>query len=307
MAAVVRTVCGDIEPSAAGVTLCHEHLWFDGVAAFGDQDLLLDSVALVADELLAARSLGLGTIVDVTPSVLGRNPAALAAIATRSKVNVVAGAGLFYGQFLPPFVAQMDVATLAEHIASEVEEGIAGGGVRAGAIGEVGNGVGGITALERKVLLATGRAQRISGAGVLTHTDMGRLGLEQLDLLEEGGADLSRVLVGHMDCNPDLPAHLAVARRGAFVGIDRIGVSVLQSDETRVRLVLSLLERGYARQVILSADIAHRSRLLANGGQGYGYTLNGFASRLRAAGVDDSTLRTILVENPRRLLSFSPH
>ena len=35
-------------------------------------------------------------------------------------------------------------------------------------------------------------------------------------------------------------------------------------------------------------------------------TVTNFVPRLRRAGVDDGTVRTILIENPRRVLSFVP-
>jgi predicted metal-dependent phosphotriesterase family hydrolase len=46
--------------------------------------------------------------------------------------------------------------------------------------------------------------------------------------------------------------------------------------------------------------------LRKNGGPGIDMTITNFVPRLRRAGVDDGTLRTILIENPRRVLSFVP-
>jgi phosphotriesterase-related protein len=135
---------------------------------------------------------------------------------------------------------------------------------------------------------------------------MGKLAMEQLDLLEEGGADPTKVLMGHMDCNLDLNAHLAVAERGAFVGLDRVGSPRFPWDDKRVELVMALSERGHAGRVILSQDLSRQSRLLRNGGSGYGYLLREFVPRLRAAGADDNLLHLLLVENPRHLLAFEP-
>ncbi len=132
-----------------------------------------------------------------------------------------------------------------------------------------------------------------------------------MDLLEEGGADPSRVLVGHMDCASDPNARLAILERGAFVGFDRVGVThgvfgFYQTDAVRLEAILDLLERGYASQIILSHDMCRKSRLRRNGDPGYAYILREFVPRLREAGVDESTLRTILVDNPRRLLALPP-
>lgn len=308
---VVRTVQGDVDASDVGMTLCHEHLAIDVSEVFGDPDLKLDDPDMVAEDLAEAVDLGLRTVVDVTPCATGRDPKALVRIAGLAKLHVVAAAGYHFAGFLPSYVDSLEELALAERIRQEIEEGIEGTGIRAGVIGEVGNATGGIAEVERKVLRASGRAQRGTGACVITHTDYGRFGPEQLDLLEDGGADLSRVLVGHMDCTDDLGAHLAIAERGAFVGFDRIGAvrgvfGPYQTDEVRVESILRLLERGYASQVILSHDVCRRSRLRRNGGSGYGHIQRTFVPMLRRAGVDDATIQLLLVGNPRRLLAFSP-
>jgi predicted metal-dependent phosphotriesterase family hydrolase len=306
MAPIVRTVRGDVDPADLGITLCHEHVIVDAREGFADPDIYLDDPAEVAEDLREAASLGLRTVVDVTNIGMHRRPLATRQVAELSGLHVVAGAGFYHGHFLPDYVNEMGVDELTESIVREVEVGIEDSGVRAGVIGEVGGSDGGLTPTERRLFLATGQAQAISGAPVVTHTAVGLQAMDQLDLLEEGGADPTKVLVGHMDCNLDLTAHLAVAERGAFVGLDRINARKYPWDDKRVELVLGLIEHGYAGRVILSHDLSRKSRLLKNGGTGYGFILREFVPALRRAGVDDSLLHLILVENPRHLLAFTP-
>lgn len=306
VALVARTVLGDVDASQLGVTLCHEHLALDAREGFRDPDIWLDNPDHVADDLLEAKQHGLRSVVDVTSIGMKREPTALVRIAELTGLNVIAPAGFYRGHFLPAYVGELEVPQLVDAIVREVEEGIDGTGVRAGVIGEVGASPGEITPVERRLFLASARAQQQTGACIIAHTDDGKMATEQLDLLEEGGADLTRVLVGHMDCTFDLSAHLAVAERGAFVGFDRIGSPRYPHDEARVGMVVALLERGHVDKVILSHDFSRQSRLLRNGGTGYGYILREFVPMLRAAGVDEAAMRTILVENPRRLLAFAP-
>jgi phosphotriesterase-related protein len=306
MAPIVRTVQGDLDPAEIGITLCHEHLAMDAREGFNDADIYLDNAEVVAEDLKDAKQLGVKTVVDTSTVGMNRRPRDLTRIAELSGVNVVAPAGFYHGHFLPAYVNEMNVPALVDAIVKEVEEGIEDSGVRAGAIGEVGASVGRITPVEHRLFRAAGRAQRLTGACVITHTDVGKMATEQLDLLEEGGADPGRILVGHMDCNDDLKAHLAVAERGAFVGFDRIGLARFLPDEVRVRTIVGMIEHGYAGNVILSHDLARQSRLRPNGGQGYGYILREFVPMLKAAGVEDAVIQTILVDNPRRLLAFEP-
>jgi phosphotriesterase-related protein len=71
-------------------------------------------------------------------------------------------------------------------------------------------------------------------------------------------------------------------------------------------LVLALLEAGYTDNLLFSSDFSIPSDLKRNGGAGYAKTLTVFAPKLRAAGVSEHTLRSILMDNPRRLLAFVP-
>ena len=73
-----------------------------------------------------------------------------------------------------------------------------------------------------------------------------------------------------------------------------------------MKTILTLLDAGLANRICLSSDFASEKNLRKNGGPGIDMTVTDFVPRLRRAGVNDATLRTILIENPRRLLSFVP-
>src|SRR3546814_3851803 len=75
--------------------------------------------------------------------------------------------------------------------------------VAAGIYGEQATGLEEITPHEEKCLRAVARAHRRTGLAISTHTTHGTMGLEQLDILAEEGADLDRVVIGHMDIQPD--------------------------------------------------------------------------------------------------------
>jgi phosphotriesterase-related protein len=152
---------------------------------------------------------------------------------------------------------------------------------------------------------AAALAQRRTGAPISTHTSGGTHGAQQLELLLGFGADPRRILIGHLDAGAQaLGACVAVARRGAYVGIDRVGDPSQGSDDERERLVLALAERGLLDRVLLSQDVAGRSRLLAAGGSGYTAVLADFAPRLRERGLTHQQIELLLVHNPRRFLAF---
>ena len=137
---------------------------------------------------------------------------------------------------------------------------------------------------------------------------MSDVGLAQLRIFEEEGADPARVVIGHADSYPDLAHYVALIERGASVEFDFLGMSFTpleRAGEPRLlRLILELLSRGHAGQLLFSQDVCHDSQLTAFGGHGYTYVQATFLPRLRAMGVDEGTLETITVDNPRRLLTL---
>jgi predicted metal-dependent phosphotriesterase family hydrolase len=75
----------------------------------------------------------------------------------------------------------------------------------------------------------------------------------------------------------------------------------------QVKMVLAMLEAGYADNLLFSSDFSiGGSQLKHNGGPGYAKTVTVFVPKLREAGADEETLHRILVNNPRRLLAFVP-
>src|SRR5215472_11122629 len=163
-----------------------------------------------------------------------------------------------------------------------------------------------MTSDERKVFRAVAKVHRATNLAVVTHTNFGKGGLEQLDLLESAGVKPSRVAIGHVGGLNDAAAEVpkAIAKRGAFAGFDRQGGS---GDGTQVKMVMAMLEAGYAENLLFSSDFTlGGSQLKRNGGPGYAKTITVFVPKLREAGVDEKTLHGILIDNPRRLLAFVP-
>ena len=61
-------------------------------------------------------------------------------------------------------------------------------------------------------------------------------------------------------------------------------------------MILAFLEAGHGDRLLLSTDAR----------KDYGNTVTKFVPQLRAAGVQEETIRGILVDNPRRFLAFVP-
>ena len=317
---IIRTVRGDIPADQMGVTATHEHLYCDqrrcrgmsgGGHPAGPSPMVLLDVDLVAAELCHYRAAGGSAIAEMTAHGWGRDLSVLKDISERAGVHVIAISGFYVEDCHPPFVADASVESLAQHLIAEITAGAAGTDIRTGLL-KASIGQPDIQGQEKKCAVAVARAQRRTGVAITTHStaayrfevENGSPGSLFLDLFESEGVDPARVIIGHVEQNPDVRQLLALARRGASVQFDLVGRSHRILDETRIELLCRLAEAGFVSQLLLSADTCRTTDLKANGGQGYDYLLREFVPRLARAGFDRPLIRRILVENPARVLSI---
>ena len=308
----VQTVLGPVEPASLGWVLPHEHtaiaLWH--IPGRWDYWELRRDEPVIVEELAGFRAAGGRTLVDLTLPGVGRDPAWLAAISRATGLHIVMGAGWYRGAYYPAeaLIDRRTVDALADEIVREIEVGVGETGVRAGIIGEIGTDKPWLSAQEERVHRAAARAARRTGAAITTHAAQSAVGLDQLDVFEAEGADLSRVVVGHADSNPDPAYYRAIVERGATVEFDFLGMALTplerHGEDRVVELLCDLLAAGHARRILLSQDVCHDLQLKRYGGNGYTYLAETFLPRLREAGVGDAEIETMTVGNPRRLLTI---
>ncbi|MFC6237278.1 phosphotriesterase family protein [Longivirga aurantiaca] len=305
--AFVRTVLGDIPPTALGLTLCHEHLMTAPAPRLRDNDdLLLDDEARATEEVAIYRSAGGGALVEVTVAEFGRDVAALARISRASGVHVVATTGHVSVDYWSGVLDIEDrgVDQLVEEMTVELTEGIGATGVRAGVI-KAGSSRDTVTAAEERVLTAAARAQVVTGAPITTHTTAGTMAVDQARVLTRAGADPQRVTLGHLDRRLDVAEHRALARDGFTLGYDCVSKEWYEPDSARVQAILRLVEDGLVDHITLSGDLARRSSLVSwGGGPGYSYIPWRLIPWLRREGLDDESVRRITVDNPARFLTW---
>jgi len=129
-----------------------------------------------------------------------------------------------------------------------------------------------------------------------------------VDILEEEGADLSRVVLGHMTheaaSRPTLLESLLA--RGVYVQFDILGNPLDVAIPTRpmVDAIESLIMRGHSERVLVSQDVCTKMQLLQNGGYGFTFVHSVLVPWLRQRGVTTRAIDNLLVHNPRRVLTF---
>lgn len=336
----VMTVLGPVESDALGIVLPHEHilsnlscLWSEpkdpsrkhlveadiSLRLRGQlqsdpyhckSNMLLDEQNLAIDELLLFKNSGGGTVVDLSSSSIGPFPKELKQLALATGLHIVAGCGYYTKRSHPSWISKSSITNIAERMIQDLLHGFEGTEIKAGVIGEIGSSSP-IHADEEKVLRAAAFAQKQTGAGINVHLPIfAREGHNVLEILEQEGADLSRVALSHLDEAMDPAYHVELASRGVFIEFDCFGSEFYfdedglrePSDHERIQLLMKLLDAGYLNQILLSQDVCTKLHLCEYGGYGYAHILRSIVPRLSAIGLGKNSIDQMLIHNPRRFL-----
>lgn len=309
----VQTVLGLIEPGTMGVTDSHDHLFLRTPAIPGQE---FDDLEAMTEEVQAARASGIETIVEWTPIGLGRQPAKLRALSAATGVHIVASTGYHRDAHYPPghWVFEASVEELTNRIASDVSQGMhpadwigstALDAARAGAI-KAGASYQRVTRAEERRFVAAAVGSRATGAPVLVHTEIGTAGQEIVDLLERHGVSPERIIMAHLDRNPDPEVHIEIAARGVTVEYDTPGRIKYGPDSRLLDLIEAVVAAGHLDRLLLGLDMGRRDYFrVFDGGPGLRYLMDTFVPRLRRR-IGEAAVDRILRANPARAFALGP-
>lgn len=310
--ATVQTVRGPVDCSELGLTLMHEHVFVVSAEVtqnypeiWGDEEQRIADAAARLNEL---HSRGVGALVDLTVIGLGRYIPRIQKVAALTPLHIIVATGIYTYDEVPAYFQYRPRESMVDMFVGDIERGIGDTGVRAGIL-KCATDAAGITPGVERVLRAVAQAHRHTGAPISTHTHaQSRRGLEQQKIFQQEGVDLTRVIIGHSGDTTDLDYLEALLANGSYIGMDRFGIDTILPFEDRVSTVAALCERGYAKQMVLSQDAScyidwfreeTLARVLPN--WHYLHLHNDVLPALRKRGVTEEQIRTIMVENPRRI------
>ena len=293
------TVTGPVAADDLGVTLPHEHVFLDLTREYRGNGLLNDPT-LAEAELRRYADAGGRTLVDVTSGGLSGDPVGLRRMSERTGLQIVRGAGFYRRAYFPPELDELSTDAVADLIVRDIEEGV--DGVRAGIIGEI--GCDRFITRDRGAVVPGGGPRPPSYRPDHHHPRRPLAGRHRAARpARRGGRRPGRVVIGHCDMVPDHDYHLALAKRGAWVQFDTVQGGTSGTPSQRLDWLRSLADAGHLDRVLLSQDVCLRTDYAAIGGPGYAYVVTTFADLLREEGFDDADITTLLVDNPRRMLT----
>ncbi|HIU26019.1 MAG TPA: hypothetical protein IAC50_05975 [Candidatus Copromorpha excrementigallinarum] len=295
---------------------------------------------------------GGGTITDVTPhgcsldSPLADFLPEIKEVAEETGVNVVLGMGHYIHAFDIPdeskeaagkegknydilvsptskAIEGFSPERLAEEYIKDIKNGYGNTGIKPGVIGELGTGFV-VTELEQRTLRAGAIAQQETGLPITLHLQPSKMNDHQdLDILEETGAKLEKVVVGHRDgvlaikgmtFDKAMDHYYSVLERGCYVQFDLCGNQELfkadlghwwlPSDRERAQAIKLMCDHGYEDRILISQDEGHKYYMTEFGGWGLAHVLTGFRETMLDYGVTEAQCDKITKDNPQKMLTI---
>lgn len=314
----IQTILGPIAPDELGFTDAHGHLIMDRdliVAKY--PDFKLADVDTVADEVDLFMQAGGRAMVETSPIGCGRNPRAMVQIAEKTKLHVIASTGIQKAEYYLDshwrnfYSAEQMAEIFIEEIAQGMDANSYNGPyidrieAKAGII-KVATPYQYISPVDERIMEAAAMAHKETGAPITSHTEMGTMGVEQVQLMIKFGVDPAHFTVGHMDRNPDLYVHKKIAETGAFLLYDTPSRVKYHPESTLLQLMAGMVEAGYGKQIVWGGDMARKSYFTSyGGGPGLAYVPAQFVQRMKEEGFSEEAIQDIFVHNPARSLVFS--
>ncbi len=306
----ISTVLGPLDTGALGFTLMHEHIMVqspnvkENFPVMDREREIEGAVQKIKD----AQARGVQTLVDLTPGDWRDIPFVKEVVA-RTGMQVIVATGIYWE--VPHYfrvLGARSVDHIAELFVRDIKEGIMDTGVRAGII-KCATDEPGVTPDVERILRASARAHRATGAPISTHTHAAsQVGLKQQDVFESEGVDLSRVTIGHSGDSEDLEYLRKLCDRGSYIGMDRFGLDQYLPTAKRVATIARLCEMGHADKMVLSHDASCyfdwapaelRGQVVPN--WHFNFIPEVVVPALRDAGVSGQDIRAMTVDNPRRV------
>lgn len=328
--ATVETVTGPIDVEELGTTLVHEHfqarddavrVQWPHVATVGfannepveiPPDSQLENATNAAREII---DLGVKTICEPSCMFLGRDIELMRAVSEKTGLQIVPCTGIYTYDHLPMFFMSRSPDEIADLFVHDIEQGIQGTGAKAAFL-KCAADEPGVNENIEKVHRAVAKAHLRTGVPIMAHScPASDTAPRQIEIFEEEGVDLSRVQIAHCGDSDDADYIEHLIDKGVYVGLDRFGIEMYLPFDKRIATALTLLERGYAERMFLSADACvtldwfplEVDKQMIEAGAVNDWTMKMVPEKvvpaLKEGGASDEQIETMLAANPQRWLT----
>jgi phosphotriesterase-related protein len=279
-----------------------------------DDIRLLDEEEAIT-ELEHFKRAGGRAVAEMSNRGFGRDPMALARISRATGIHILMGSGYYLARSMPDEFKGKSEGDIANEIVHDIKVGVGNTGIKSGFIGEIGCSWP-LDSMEEKSLRAAVKAQRLTGANLHVHPAPTVQSVYQIvEILEDAKADLARTTIAHMERSVRGPKdRLKLLKKGYTLEYDffgregyyplYLGSVDIPNDNQKINEIIELIEAGFIKQILISQDIWNKHQRRKYGGWGYDHILRNTLPVMRAKGITEEQINTLLVENPRRAFTF---
>lgn len=307
---LINTVTGKVDSTNLGLTLIHEHMRVRSESVVAQFPHLYDEekeFAKAVEQVKRVKELGVSTICDPSVMELGRDIRFIERVARETDMQIIAATGIYSYHYIPPHFQNRDIDYMAELFVRDIEVGVQNTDIKAGFL-KCAADAQGITPDVEKVIRAAARAHLKTGVPIMTHSHPASgTGLMQLEILKEEGVNTNQVLIGHTGDTDNMEYILKVLESGAYIGMDRYGLTSECTTENRNTTVVELAKLGYSNRMFLSQDYCCTLDWFPEGVAGMmfpkwtmSFVLEEVIPELKNHGVTDEQIQDMMFTNARR-------
>jgi phosphotriesterase-related protein len=301
------TVKGKVRTADLGASLIHEHVLVDFIGAdkiTTDRWNHDEVIKKVLPYLIEAKRLGIRSIMECTPAFIGRDVRLLQKLSEQSGLHILTNAG-YYGasdnKYLPSWAFTETAGQLSQRWIAEFERGIDGTGIKPGFI-KTGVNAGALSPLHQKLITAAALTHLRTGLTICSHTGPALPANEEIEILRKTGVSPKAFVWVHANGSRDEIVN--TAKSGCWISLDGVGDDNLFH---HAELIVFLKSKGLLSQVLVSHDAGWYRPGESGGGEFRGFTTisDKLIPLLKAKGLDEGDLETLLIANPAKAFAIS--
>ncbi len=289
----------------------------------------VDDLPLLVKEYGYFKGMGGSTVCDPSPIGIRGDIRKVQELSKQTGLNIISATGLYHETAIAPEYRNQSEEYYYNLFKNEIEHGIDGTEIRPGFLK---GALAATSETEINIVNACIHLSAETNLSVHIHTEPtvpGERILEIVDAaVEKYQANPEKILICHMDNrltigvsidqyltgedyvrNIDLSTQRAILDKGYNIGLDTWGPQIvndrvmLPDAFDRLKALVSLLNAGYEKQIVLGNDFSDLLQTRTYGGFGTTRVFDLVIPKLKQLGMEDK-LEYLLYKNPQRILEY---
>ena len=306
----ITSVTGKIPANKMGISLIHEHILVDFIGADSTGYHRWEKskvIERVLPFLIEAEQRGVQTILECTPSYLGRDPLLLKELSEKTGINILTNTG-YYGarenKYIPKHAFDQTPEDIAKVWIDEFKNGIEDSGIIPGFIkisvdrGDI------LSPMHAKIIKAAAITHKATGLTIVSHTGPDGPAFAQLEVLKNEGVSPEAFVWTHAQ-DGTLEGYIKAAKLGVWISLDNLNKNNLDKPggvDWFVVLLTKLKKENLLHKILISHDAGWYNPGQVNGGNFRGYTemFEHLIPALMKNGFSQEDIDLLLIKNPRK-------